>query len=76
MLLNTRIGGPVKYLKDKETICLTNDKTRHMYIKVEWESIVIVDTIKWEIEDIWGRINTDEEDVNQYHEIDTNNIYI
>ena len=26
--LNTKIGGPVKYIKEKETICLTKDQAR------------------------------------------------
>ena len=33
--LNTKIGGPVKYVKDKESTCLTNDQVRHMYKRVE-----------------------------------------
>ena len=31
--LNTKIGGPVKYVKDKENICLTTDQARHFYKK-------------------------------------------
>ena len=31
--LNTYIGGPVKYVKDKETICLTKDQARLIYEK-------------------------------------------
>ena len=41
-----KIGGPVKYVKDKETICLTNDKAGCIYKKVELESIVNINTIK------------------------------
>ena len=33
--LNTKIGGPVKCVKDKENICLTMDQARHIYKKVE-----------------------------------------
>ena len=65
MPLNTKIGGPVKYVKDKKTICLTNDQARHIYKKVESEDIVNVDTIKQEIEeDKLGRNNIDEDEVN------------
>ena len=39
------MGGPVKYVNDKETICLTNDQARHIYKKVESAGIVNVDTI-------------------------------
>ena len=31
--LNTKIGEPVKYVKDKENICLTMDQARHIYKK-------------------------------------------
>ena len=46
MHLNTRIGGPVKYAKDKKTACLTKDQVKHIYRKVELEGIVNVDTAK------------------------------
>ena len=39
-------GGPVEYIKDRENICLTKDQARHIYKKVELESLVNVDTIK------------------------------
>ena len=35
-----KIGGPVKYVKDKETSCLTKDQARYMYEKVELEYCV------------------------------------
>ena len=44
--LNTKIDGPVKYAKDKETIYLTKDQARDIYKKVELEAKVNVDTIK------------------------------
>ena len=73
MPLNTKIGGPVKYIKDKETICLTNDQARHICKKVESEGIVNVGTIKQEIEeDKLGSNNMDEDEINPYHEITTN----
>ena len=31
--LNTKIGGHVKYVTDKEAICLTNDQARHIYTR-------------------------------------------
>ena len=72
MPFNTKIGGLVKYIKDKETICLTIDQDRHIYKKVKSESVINVDTIKQEIEDKLGSNNIDE--VNPYHEIITNKI--
>ena len=35
--LKHKIGGPVKYIKDKETICLMDDQDRHIYKMVESE---------------------------------------
>ena len=49
--LNTKIGRPVKCVKDKENICLTKDQARNIYKKVELEGIVNIDTIKQEIEE-------------------------
>ena len=73
--MNTKIDGPVKYMKDKETICLTNDQARHVYKKIESESIINIDTIKQEIEeDKWDRNNIEEDEVNPYHEIIKNKI--
>ena len=31
--LNTKIGGPVKCVKDKENNCLTTDEDRYIYKK-------------------------------------------
>ena len=77
MPLNTKIGGPVRYVKKirKPNICLTDDQARHVYKKVESESIVNIDTIKQEIEeDKLGRNNIDNDEVNPYHEIVTNKV--
>ena len=72
--MNTRIGGPVKYVKDKEAMCLTKDQMRHVYKKVELEGIINVDTNKQEIEqDKLHRDNIDDE-VNPYHNIIINNV--
>ena len=51
MPLNTKIGGLVKFVKDKKNICLTTDQARYIYKKVEQEGMVNVDTIKQEIEE-------------------------
>ena len=52
MPLDTKLGGLVKYVKDKEIICLTKEQARHIYKKVELEGVVNVDTIKQEIEEV------------------------
>ena len=75
MPLNTKIGGPVKYVKDKENIGLTMDQAGHIYKKVELEGVVNVDTIKQKIkEDKLSKDNIDEEEeVNPYHNMILNN---
>ena len=75
MPLNTKIGGPVKYVKDKETMCLTNDQARNVCKKVELEDRGNVDTIKQEIEeDKLGKDNIDDDEINPYHKIIINDI--
>ena len=72
---NTKIGGPEKYAKDKETICLTNDQARHIYKKVELEGIVNVDTITQEIEqDKSSKNDVDEDNIKPYCNVIINNI--
>ena len=76
MPLNTKIGGLVKYVKDKETVCLTNDQARHIHKKVELEGSANVDTIKQEIEeDNLSKDNVEDDEVNQYHNININIIH-
>ena len=71
---NTKIGGPVKYVKDKETICLTNDQARYIYKKVELEGVVNAGTIKQEIEeDKLSKDDIDDLEINPYHKIIINN---
>ena len=67
--LNTKIGGPFKYAKDKEAICFTICQARHIYKKVESEGVVNIDTIKQEIEeDKLSKDNIDDK-INPYHNI-------
>ena len=74
--LNTRKGGPARYVKDKETKCLTEDQVRHTYKKVESYSIINIDTIKQEIED--DKLTEDRnglrEDINPYQNVVLNNV--
>ena len=70
-----KIGGTVKYVMDKETICLTKDQARHIYEKVELEGIAHVDTIKQETEeDKLSTDNIDDDEINPYHKIIVNNV--
>ena len=73
--MKTKLVGPVKYVKDKETICLTNDQARHMYDKVELEDIVNMDAIKQDIEeDKLSKDNIEDDKVNPHHNIIISNI--
>ena len=66
-LLNTEIGGPVKYVNDEETTCKTKDQVRHIYKKVELKGVVNIDTIKQEIEeDKLIKDNIDDGEVNPF----------
>ena len=71
LLLKSKIGGLVQYVKDRENICSTEDQAKYIFKKVEQESIVNVEIIKQEIED--GRLDKDnidnEEEVNPYQNI-------
>ena len=72
--LNKKIGRPVKYAKNKEAMCLAKDQDRHIYKKVESESICKVNTIQQETED--DKLNKDNTDdkVNRQHNVIINNI--
>ena len=66
-----KIGGIVKvrYAKDKEVICLIKEEARHIYKKVQSDSVVNVATIKQEIEeDKLTKDNTNDK-VNPYQKI-------
>ena len=69
--LKSKTGGLVRYVKDRENICLTAEQAMYIYKKVEQESVVNVETIKHGIED--DRLNKDnidnEEEVNPYQNI-------
>ena len=72
--MSMKIGGPVimRYFKDKEVKCLTEDQVRHIYKRVESKSIVNVYTIRQELED--DKLTKDKEDeVNPYQKIVVNN---
>ena len=53
-----------------------NDQARHVYRMVESESIVNVDTIKWEIEadKLDNNNNREEYEINPYYKIITNKV--
>ena len=69
MPLNTKIGGQARCIKDKEAICLMNDQARHVYKKIDSESIINVDTFKQEMEKDLDKIDKTIGKRNPYHEI-------
>ena len=48
--LDNKKDGPLRYVKDREAISLTEEQMRHLYKKVEAGSEVNIDTIKQEID--------------------------
>ena len=48
--MDNKKGGPVRYVKDRETICLTEEQTRHICKKVELGSEINIVTTKQEID--------------------------
>ena len=50
-IMKSNIGGSLRYVKDRENICMTADQVKYIYKKVEQDSIVNVEMIKQEIED-------------------------
>ena len=74
MPLNANIGGQTKYIKDKDTLCLTEDQVRHVYKKVETGKVINIDTIKQEIEQDVDRIDDMSGKINPYHEIIVNKV--
>ena len=63
MPLNASITGQTKHIKDKETICLTEDQARHVYKKVETGNVITVDTIKQEIDQDVDRMDNTNGDI-------------
>ena len=46
----SHLGGPVRYIKDRENICLTVHQAKYIHKKVEQDSIVNVGMTKQELE--------------------------
>ena len=69
--LKPKIGGPARYAKDRENMCLTADQPKYIYKKVEQKGIINVQTFKQQIEDDkLNKGNTDnEKEVNPYQNI-------
>ena len=74
--MDNKKGGPVRHVKDRKTICLTEEQTRYIYKKVELGSEINIDTIKQEIDnEKLTATKTEEEDINPYQKVVLNNVY-
>ena len=68
MPLNAKIGGQVRYIKDREAICLMKDQAKHICKMVETDNIVNVDAIKQEIQvDKLDKIDDINSETNPYY---------
>ena len=76
MPLDSKKGGPVRYVKDSNAICLTEEKTSYIYKKGRLGSEVKVDTIKQEIDNKnLTATKTEEEEINPYQTVVLNNVF-
>ena len=70
MPIGSKTGGEIKYIKNREAMCLTKQQTNHVYKKVEEGAIVNVNTLQQELEQ-----GIDREDDNPYKGIILNKVY-
>ena len=69
MPLNTKINGQTRYIRDKKVKCLTDGQSRHIYKKVEMESVINIDAIKQEIDQDLDKIDDTNSEINSYCDI-------
>ena len=74
--MNSKKGLPVRYVKDRKAICLTEEQKKYIYKKVELGGEINVDTMKQEIDnENLTATKTEEEEINPYHKVVLNNMY-
>ena len=61
MPIESKTGGKVNYIKDKEAMCLSEKQANYVYKKVEEDKVINVNTMKNELEQ-----DLDREDDNPY----------
>ena len=76
MPLNSK-GRPVRYVKDRNAICLTEEQTKYVYKKVEQGKEINTETLKQEIdqEKLTEKATEVEDEINPYHKVVLNNVY-
>ena len=73
---DSETGGKVKYIKNKDAICLTEDQTRYVYKKVEEGSNLNTKTMKQEIDkEKLAEIKTNKENDYPYQKVVLNNVH-
>ena len=73
---DSKKGGPVRYVKDRTAIHLTEEQKRYIYKKVELGSEIKVYTMKQEIDnEKLTASRTEEEEINHYQKVVRNNVY-
>ena len=72
MPLKAKIVGLVRYVIDRENMCLTMDQAKYIYKKVEQESIVNIETINKEIQDDRSDKDNNNKEENPYQNIIVN----
>ena len=65
-----KTGGEVKYIQNKDAICLTKDQTKYVYKKVEQGNPINTEKMRQEIEhERLAETKIDSEDDNPYKRV-------
>ena len=70
MSFESKTGGKVSYIRNKEAMCLSEKQANYVYKKVEEGEVINVNTMKHELEQ-----DLDREDDNPYKRIILNKVY-
>ena len=70
MPIESRTGGEIRYIKNKEAICLTEKQANHVYKKVEEGKPVTMNTAPQVLDQ-----GIDREDDNPYKRVILNKVY-
>ena len=68
--IDSKTGGKISYIKNKEAICLSEKQANYVYKKVEEGNVINTKTVKHEIEQ-----ELDRDDDNPYKIHDLKNVY-
>ena len=68
--IDSKTGGKISYIKNKEALCLSEKQSNYVYKKVEGGNIINIKTMKHELEQ-----EIDREDDNSYKRVILNMVY-